>query len=228
MGTNRYSYSANDPINLMDPGGNSVDPAAPSQEDEKEDTEQVVSNDGVEVKKILGEEETEGTETAWMIKVKQVIHCACQGDPFEIWNNMFGGGGGGGRMNGGKAANNNKAVKAKPPTEKDFKGGRFGDLPTRRNMHRHHMPADAATKTRRVDGPAIQMREEHHVKTLSWGPKKIAKQYRQVLQNLLSRNRPRDAMALEIRNVRSIAGSTYNNAIREMLDYAKSIGGYAK
>jgi hypothetical protein len=49
---------------------------------------------------------------------------------------------------------------------------------------------------------------------------KEAKAYRSEVAGLS----PRDAMAREISDVRSIGGKKYNQATREMLDYAKQAG----
>jgi filamentous hemagglutinin len=52
--------------------------------------------------------------------------------------------------------------------------------------------------------------------------------YRAETRELIQQGQMHEAMAREIRDVRRIATSKYNQAIREMLDYAKSQGWLVK
>jgi hypothetical protein len=70
------------------------------------------------------------------------------------------------------------------------------------------------------------MEPPDHLNTSSHGSKGLAgAQYRSQVEDLIKQGKMRDAMALEIKDVRRIAGVKYNQAIREMSDYAKSWAG---
>lgn len=49
-------------------------------------------------------------------------------------------------------------------------------------------------------------------------------EYRAQIKALIQRGRMREAMTHEIKDIRRIAATKYNQAIREMLAYAKSVG----
>ena len=64
------------------------------------------------------------------------------------------------------------------------------------------------------------MDKADHELTSSYGSSNAAKAYRSKIAGMSLR----DAMAREIRDVRRIGGTKYNQATREMLDYAKQRG----
>jgi len=105
-----------------------------------------------------------------------------------------------------------------------YAGGAFGKLKRIVGWERHHMPADSVSPLTRARGPAIHMEEADHALTASYGSSATAQAYRKEIGALISEGRWRDAMALEIRDVRRVAGSKYNEAIQEMLEYARSTG----
>ena len=105
-----------------------------------------------------------------------------------------------------------------------YAGGAYGKLDRAAGLERHHMPADSVSPIARARGPAIQMDAADHALTASYGNSARAQAYREEIGSLVEQGRFRDAMAREIRDVRSLAGSKYNEAIRAMLDYAKSSG----
>jgi hypothetical protein len=92
------------------------------------------------------------------------------------------------------------------------------------------MPADSINPLGREDGTAIQMEPQDHRLTSSYGNSREAQAYRGEILDRINSGDMRGAMAKEIRDVRRAAreasgdGSKYNNAIREMLDYAKGAG----
>ena len=92
------------------------------------------------------------------------------------------------------------------------------------------MPAKSITGLDEDLGPAIQMSRIDHLKTSSHGSRSGSAIYRADIENLLNKGQVRKAMAIEIRDVRRAAlqGSgdirKYNQAVREMLEYARSIG----
>lgn len=102
-----------------------------------------------------------------------------------------------------------------------YRGGAFASLKTGPDIHRHHMPAKSVSPLSRKAGPSIQMSPSDHRATSSYGN---GSEYRRELAQMIRSGDFRGAFAKEIRDVRSIAGSRYNSAVREMLDYAKSIG----
>jgi hypothetical protein len=122
------------------------------------------------------------------------------------------------RVPGGKALRNAAA------NIKSFAGGAYGKLKSIAGWERHHMPADSISPLSRARGPAIQMEQAEHALTSSYGNSAAAQAYREKTGALIQQGRWRDAMAQEIRDVRAIAGSKYNQAVQQMLEYARSIG----
>ncbi len=88
----------------------------------------------------------------------------------------------------------------------------------------HHMPARSVSPLDPEVGPAIQMDRPDHALTSSVGTTPEAMEYRATIKALLGEGKWREAMLLEIRDVRRVAGVKYNQAIREMLQYAKALG----
>jgi hypothetical protein len=86
------------------------------------------------------------------------------------------------------------------------------------------MPADGATSLPKKDGPAIKMDPKDHEQLSSTGNSADARAYRKEISDLLKDGKWRDALAKEIKDVRRVAGRKYNEAIREMLEYAKCLG----
>jgi len=113
---------------------------------------------------------------------------------------------------------------------KRYQGGAYKDIgEVGDGLDNHHMPADSITDTPRGDGPAITMDPLDHRETSSWGSSLEAQEYRASQADLLEQGRARDAMAREIRDVRRVAREAgdprrYNQAMQEMLDYAKEAG----
>jgi hypothetical protein len=93
----------------------------------------------------------------------------------------------------------------------------------------HHMPAKDVSPLPESTGPAIQMDPADHHETSSNGRGGAeARQFRQMIGDLLKTGNWRQAMAIEIRDVREIARSIgdprkYNEAIGEMLEYFRCL-----
>jgi len=68
------------------------------------------------------------------------------------------------------------------------------------------------------------MEQADHALTLSYGSSDAAKAYRAEIQELIRKGRWHEAMEKEVADVRRVAGAKYDEAIAEMLEYAKSIG----
>ncbi|HEJ7999666.1 TPA: RHS repeat-associated core domain-containing protein [Serratia liquefaciens] len=123
--------------------------------------------------------------------------------------------------------------KGNPEGEGPYRGGSKGGV-SRPGIEGHHMPADAVTKSQAGylgyrDGPAIAMDPSDHAATSSYKNSAAAQQYRDQLATMVASGNYRDAMATEIFDVRRVARSVgdptkYNEAMREMLAYAKCRG----
>ena len=112
------------------------------------------------------------------------------------------------------------------------RGGRHGKtkLPWGDGLESHHLPPKSVNGLHPDAGPAIQMTRGDHLLTSSHGSRAGSAGYRSHIEDLLNQGRVREAMAIEIRDVRRAAleGSgdmrKYNNALKEMLENARSIG----
>lgn len=110
------------------------------------------------------------------------------------------------------------------------KGGSYGKV---RSMNVggevHHMPADSVTDIPYKKGPAIWMKKEDHSLTASH-PKTGSKGviYRATQRNLMESNQARKALAIEVRDVRGLFGSAYNQSLQQMISYAKTLDVFVK
>ncbi|WP_407695868.1 hypothetical protein [Shewanella sedimentimangrovi] len=115
-----------------------------------------------------------------------------------------------------------------------FRGGAHRDMtkPSGDGLDSHHMPARQSNPgTAPNDGPAIQMDPHDHRLTSSNGANgRAGAIYRAEVAEMIKSGNMRGAMAREVYDVRRAAlegsGSRtkYNQAIGEMLDYARSQG----
>ena len=114
----------------------------------------------------------------------------------------------------------------------DYRGGAHSATSKPRNDDKdsHHMPsAESSPLKERNDGPAIQMDTKDHHQTSSNGRNgSEARQYRQMIGELLKNGEWKKAMAIEIQDIREIAkrignSRKYNEAILEMLEYFKCL-----
>ncbi|CAG0936462.1 tRNA(Glu)-specific nuclease WapA [Thermoflexales bacterium] len=107
-----------------------------------------------------------------------------------------------------------------------YRGGPHNETtkPPNDKLESHHMPAKASSPIPEGKGPAIQMEPSEHRLTSSHGTRGAsATAYRKQIKDLIDQGRWREAMALEIRDVRRATGTKYNQAMREMLEYAKKL-----
>ncbi|MGL4997992.1 MAG: hypothetical protein ACRC5T_03240, partial [Cetobacterium sp.] len=107
--------------------------------------------------------------------------------------------------------------------EEKFSGGAYGRLDRKAGIERHHMPANSINGIEKLKGPSIHMESKDHALTSSYGSSNQAKLYREKIKNLIENGKFRDAMAAEILDVRRISGSKYNQAMKQMLKYGKSM-----
>lgn len=118
------------------------------------------------------------------------------------------------------------------PKKGRYRGGphREMKLPRRDGLDSHHMPAAWVKLTSRERGPAIQMDPKDHAKTSSNGKMRGSLRYRRKVRRMIRAGKKREAMAIEVRDVRRAAQEVsgdrrkYNHAIKEMLEYAKDEG----
>lgn len=115
-----------------------------------------------------------------------------------------------------------------------YRGGPHSQTkqPVNDGLDSHHMPdRNADPRVSASDGPAIQMDPADHAVTSSNGRNgRAGAIYRAETADMISQGRYRDAMAREIRDVRNAAAKAsgdrtkYNEAVKEMLEYARSSG----
>jgi hypothetical protein len=111
-----------------------------------------------------------------------------------------------------------------------YRGGAHSKTSKPRNdlKDSHHMPAKDASPLSRDDGPAIQMSPKDHGRTSSNGQMPGSIDYRETVAELIAAGKWRQAMAMEIADVRRVARESgdqrkYNEAILEMLEYYKCL-----
>lgn len=107
-------------------------------------------------------------------------------------------------------------------------GGAHKDTskPVNDGFDSHHCPAKNCYKDAPIsssDGPAIKMEPADHKKTASWGSSDDAIEYRAKQQELLNQGKLNEAMQKDIDDIRSKFGNKYDNAIKEMVEYTKTL-----
>lgn len=116
--------------------------------------------------------------------------------------------------------------------EGPYRGGAHSETskPLNDGKDSHHMPAKDSSPLPVNDGPAIQMDPTDHRITASNGNQGLKGiKYRDKLDTLIAQGKWREAMALEISDVRKIARKSgdarkYNEAMLEMLEYFRCLG----
>lgn len=132
---------------------------------------------------------------------------------------------------GGKVKGNNKEEGPCDHLRKGngngkYRGGAHSETkgPVRDGFDSHHMPADDASPLARNNGPAIHMEPSDHHQTSSNGQVSGSYQYRRSIEALIKDGKWREAMEIEIQDVKDIAHrandpTRYDEAISEMLTY---------
>ena len=87
----------------------------------------------------------------------------------------------------------------------------------------HHMPSNDASPLRFQDGPAIKMDKKDHRETASWGNSREAREYRQHQKELIDSGRFRDALNMDIEDIKDKFGDKYDGAISEMMEYVDKL-----
>ena len=107
----------------------------------------------------------------------------------------------------------------------DNKGGAYGNVAAD-GGEVHHMPANSVSPFSKDAGPSIQMDKADHMKTKSWGSSASAVAYREEQAFLIENGMFKEAIMMDIDDVRSKFGDKYDSAILEMLEYVNKLFGY--
>lgn len=102
-------------------------------------------------------------------------------------------------------------------------GGSYRDVKnknTEAGKEVHHTPADSTSSIDRNDGPTVKMDADDHHKTASYDSSKEAREYRQRQAELIQEGKLKDAIQMDIDDIRYKFGSKYDEAIKQMLAYA--------
>ena len=110
----------------------------------------------------------------------------------------------------------------------DVSGGAHRDTskPANDGFDSHHCPAKncyAGAPISSLDGPAIKMEPADHRLTASYGSSPEAKAYRARQEQLLQEGKLREAIQMDVDDIRSKFGGKYDAAIEQMLKYADSL-----
>lgn len=107
-------------------------------------------------------------------------------------------------------------------------GGAHRDTskPVNDKLDSHHCPAQSCYKGAPIstkDGPAIKMDPADHEKTASYGGSKQAEAYRAKQEELLSQGKLKEAMQMDIDDIRRKFDNKYEEGIKQMLEYASKL-----
>ena len=114
-------------------------------------------------------------------------------------------------------------------------GGSYGALKRDKNdkmynpEEAHHMPAkDYYVKNKGgsltiYSGPAVRMERGDHLKTASWGKSPKAKAYRDKQASLINAGKFREAVKMDIKDLRLKLGNKYDKGIGEMWKYINQL-----
>src|SRR3989338_8214896 len=102
-------------------------------------------------------------------------------------------------------------------------GGAYGDLRGIEGKEKHHVPANSVSPYSRNQGPTLLMDKADHQETSSWGRFQEAAGYRSQQKQLIEQGRFIDAQKMDIKDIQSKFGDKYNQGLREVVDYTKSL-----
>ncbi len=83
----------------------------------------------------------------------------------------------------------------------------------------HHIPADSTTDLSYNDGPAIIMEKTDHRQTASCGSSKEARDYQAKQKELISEGKFREAVEMDIDDIREKFGDKYDSEIEKLEKY---------
>ena len=217
VGTNRYAYGQNDPVNNSDPNGHislreiasrfigremskTKDAIEKTAENIRDNSKAAVREftaigDGLDVYEGINEKNYKKAA----VGVGSLAAGAIFGPAAKL---------------GARAAQKGIAWVIKG------EAGRFADLVSRGlkgdKLTPHHMPQAAAKFTTREDGGALVMSEADHVQTRTFGVKGLATSKTEAGMPF------RDVLSRDIRDIRNIAGREYDAGIKEVIEYYRT------
>uniref|UniRef100_UPI003870131C hemagglutinin repeat-containing protein n=1 Tax=Stenotrophomonas pigmentata TaxID=3055080 RepID=UPI003870131C len=111
---------------------------------------------------------------------------------------------------------------------RDVLGGPHSETtrPSGDGLDSHHCPAKACYADAPLSsekGPAIKMDPADHRRTTSYGSGDDAIAYRAAQRKLLEQGRLREAIQMDIDDIRMKFGGKYNDGIKQMLEYAETL-----
>lgn len=126
----------------------------------------------------------------------------------------------------GLGDNRNFDIADRPLYENRIDGGSYQEVKKYiKNGEVHHIPSQSCLeKIDPNDGPAIRMDTEDHRKTASWGSSREAFKYRDEQRRLISENRFKDALNMDINDIQSKFDSKYDSGIEQARKYAHQKG----
>lgn len=101
-------------------------------------------------------------------------------------------------------------------------GGAHKDIPTV-GGEVNHIPADSVSPLSTGKGSSVWMEKADHMKTKSWGSSDKAKAWRAKQKELIDQGKFREAVEMDLQDIRSQFGNKYDKGIKEMLDYIDSL-----
>ena len=120
------------------------------------------------------------------------------------------------------------------PRPSQAHGGAYRDVPTAGGQVNHIPPLSVLPeKISKYDGPSIWMETADHMKTNSWGtgaiiptakyPYKTAEQWRAAQRELITKGKFREAMQMDIDDIRAKFGNKYERGIKEMSEHVDKL-----
>jgi len=88
----------------------------------------------------------------------------------------------------------------------------------------HHMPARSVSGLGVENGPAIWMETRDHARTASFDNIPGARDHRERQRRLIAQGRMREAIQMDIDDIRRLFPNKYDEAINQMLEYARQAG----
>ena len=99
------------------------------------------------------------------------------------------------------------------------KGGEYGKVRSgNQGGQVHHTPAAKVTPYEYRKAPSVWMETTDHQKTASWGRRKSAQAYRDKQDDLINSGKLREAIQMDIDDIRSKFGNRYDANIKQMLE----------
>lgn len=205
VGTNRYAYAANDPVNKSDPNGHVFETLW--------DVANVAYDIGVIGYGYFADDQ-EAWDNGWVdlgVDAASTVVPAIPAGASKVARSLT-------KID--EAVDDAKKI-TKTIGEAP-KGGAHGRVKGVVGNESHHMPADSASPIPKEKGPAISMEKDDHRRTGSWGNSREARKYREDQRSLIEQGNFRDAQMMDINDIRSKFGDKYDDHIKKMLEYTET------